>query len=59
VYITTRTRILITTSALALNKAVAELRVKMLGLITPYLEDVQAWIIANCAGINVETREET
>lgn len=43
-----------TSSVLALNKALEIWGVKTLGLVTPYMEDVQTKIIENYKGIGVE-----
>jgi len=42
-----RTKIPATTSVLAINEALALLRARRIGLVTPYTDDVQAHIIAN------------
>ncbi|KUJ20346.1 putative Asp/Glu racemase [Mollisia scopiformis] len=47
-----------TTSILALNKALELWDVKKLGLVTPYLDDVQAKIVENYKGIGVEIGEK-
>ncbi len=47
-----------TSSILALNEALARNGIQRLGLVTPYLDDVQARIIANYAGIGVECTAE-
>ena len=43
-----------TSSVLALNEVLARERVRCLGLVTPYLDDVQARIVANYAALGVE-----
>lgn len=47
-----------TTSVLALNKALEMWDVTKLGLVTPYVEDVQAAIVENYKAIGVEIEEE-
>ena len=47
-----------TSSILALNEALARTGIRRLGLVTPYLDDVQARIIANYAGIGIECTAE-
>jgi maleate isomerase len=46
-----------TTSVLALNKALELWGVKKLGLVTPYLDDVQEKIVANYAAIGIQIGE--
>ncbi|CZT01605.1 uncharacterized protein RAG0_09139 [Rhynchosporium agropyri] len=46
-----------TTSVLALNKLLEIWRVKRLGLVTPYVDDVQAAIVKNYKAIGVEIGE--
>jgi maleate isomerase len=46
-----------TTSVLALNRALDIWGVKKLGLVTPYLDDVQAAIMSNYAKIGIEIGE--
>ncbi|KAH9212612.1 putative Asp/Glu racemase [Leptodontidium sp. 2 PMI_412] len=52
-----KTRIKATTSVLALNKALEIWGVKSLGLVTPYVDDVQAAIVKNYKAIGVEIGE--
>lgn len=47
-----------TTSVLALNIILKKLAVVNVGLVTPYLDDVQAAIISNYGGINIDMRHE-
>ncbi len=47
-----------TSSILALNEVLARSGIRRLGLVTPYLDDVQARIIANYAGIGIECAAE-
>jgi maleate isomerase len=47
-----------TTSVLALNKALKALGAKKLGLVTPYLDDVQEAIIKTYAGIGIDASAE-
>jgi maleate isomerase len=47
-----------TTSVLAMNKAIAIYGLKEVGLVTPYLNDVQNAIIANYATIGVDMTKE-
>lgn len=56
--ITDATGIPATTSVLALNEILASTGVRRLGLVTPYLDDVQARIVANYASIGVEVVAE-
>lgn len=51
--ITAETGISATTSILAMNELIARLGVRSLGLVTPYLADVQARIIANYRGLGL------
>jgi maleate isomerase len=51
--ITAATGIPTTTSVVALNKALELFHVKKLGLVTPYLDDVQEAIIKNYAGAGI------
>ncbi|MDE2199891.1 MAG: Asp/Glu/hydantoin racemase [Rhodospirillales bacterium] len=51
--ITAATGIPATTSMLALNELLAALGVRRLGLVTPYLDDVQARIVANYAALGI------
>jgi maleate isomerase len=56
--ITEKTGIPSTTSMLGLNKAIKLLGVKRLGLVTPYVDDVQAAIVKNYKGIGVDASAE-
>lgn len=56
--ITARTGISATTSVLALNEVLQRTGARRLGLVTPYLHDVQARIVANYAGAGVEVCAE-
>ncbi|ORY16139.1 Asp/Glu/hydantoin racemase [Clohesyomyces aquaticus] len=56
--ITDATGIRATTSVLALNKALKGLGVKKLGLVTPYLDDVQAAIVENYKSVGVDCSME-
>lgn len=47
-----------TTSVLALNKALKLWGVKKLGLVTPYMDDVQMEIVKNYKGIGIDIGEE-
>jgi len=47
-----------TTSVLALNKVLKLWGVKSLGLVTPYMDDVQAQIVSNYKNIGVEITSE-
>ncbi|KAF2258671.1 hypothetical protein CC78DRAFT_504276 [Lojkania enalia] len=47
-----------TTSVLALNKALNKLGVKKIGLVTPYLDNVQEAIVRNYARIGIDARAE-
>jgi maleate isomerase len=51
--ITAETGIPATTSILAMNELIARLGVRALGLVTPYLAEVQARIIANYRGLGL------
>lgn len=57
--ITKATGIPATTSVLALNKALDIFKVKKLGLVTPYLDDVQESIMKNYNAIGIEITSET
>jgi maleate isomerase len=57
--ITKATGIPATTSVLALNKALDIFKVKKLGLVTPYLDDVQERIVKNYNAIGMEVTTET
>jgi maleate isomerase len=52
--ITDATGIPSTTSVLGLNKALKMLQCEKLGLVTPYLDDVQAAIVKNYKGIGID-----
>ena len=52
--ITEATGIRATTSVLALNEVLAAARVRTLGLVTPYMQDVQLRIMTNYRGIGVD-----
>lgn len=52
--ITEATGIPATTSVLALNELLAAQGARTLGLVSPYVEDVQQRIVANYAGIDIE-----
>ncbi|KAL3492227.1 Asp/Glu/hydantoin racemase [Aspergillus germanicus] len=56
--ITDATGIPATTSVLALNKACKEFGVERLGLVTPYVDDVQEAIMKTYRGIGIEVTEE-
>lgn len=56
--ITERTGIAATSAILSLNRLLADLGVKRLGLVTPYTEDVQARIMANYASIGIKVCAE-
>jgi maleate isomerase len=56
--ITAATGIRSTTSMLALNEILERSAVKRLGLVTPYLDDVQAKIVANYAALGVSCAAE-
>ncbi|PKU26130.1 aspartate/glutamate racemase family protein [Telmatospirillum siberiense] len=56
--ITAATGIPATTSVLALNEILERTGVTDLGLVTPYLHDVQERIVANYAGVGVRCRAE-
>jgi len=47
------------TSVLALNKALKSFGIRRLGLVSPYLTDVQDRIIANYAGIGIDASTES
>ncbi|KAF2012816.1 Asp/Glu/hydantoin racemase [Aaosphaeria arxii CBS 175.79] len=53
-----RTGIQATTSVLALNKALKKIEASKLGLVTPYVDDVQAAIIKNYAAIGIDASAE-
>lgn len=48
-----------TTSVLALNRALALWQIRRLGLVTPYLAEVQARIIANYAQLGIDATHES
>jgi maleate isomerase len=56
--ITEATGIAATTSVLALNELIAAAQVRKLGLVTPYVNDVQQRIVSNFRGIGVECNAE-
>ena len=56
--ISEKTGITATSAILSLNRLLADLGVKRLGLVTPYTEDVQARIMANYASIGIEVCAE-
>ncbi len=56
--ITERTGIASTSAILSLNRLLRDLKVRRLGLVTPYTSDVQQKIIANYMGIGIETVAE-
>lgn len=56
--ITERTGIRATSAILSLNRLLDMMRIRRLGLVTPYTSDVQRRIIANYAAIGVETVAE-
>ncbi|MGQ9367846.1 maleate cis-trans isomerase family protein [Azospirillum sp. ST 5-10] len=56
--ITGETGIPATTTILALNDALQRLGVTRLGLVTPYLDDVQAGIVANYGALGIEVVAE-
>ncbi|KAF2738616.1 hypothetical protein EJ04DRAFT_509488 [Polyplosphaeria fusca] len=56
--ITAATGVRATTSVLGLNKALGMLGVRKLGLVTPYLDEVQAAIVKNYASIGVDASFE-
>ncbi len=56
--ITEATSVPATTSVLALNEALERTGVTRLGLVTPYLDDIQAAIVANYAAEGIEVVSE-
>ena len=56
--IASATGIAATTSMLALNEVLASTRVKQLGFVTPYLDDVQDRILANYGALGIACRGE-
>ncbi len=56
--ITERTGIAATSAILSLNRLLARMNVRRLGLVTPYTDDVQQKIIANYATLGIETVAE-
>ncbi|MBD8680619.1 maleate cis-trans isomerase family protein [Pseudomonas sp. CFBP 13719] len=48
-----------TTSVLALNKALQRFGIRRLGLVSPYLADVQAKIVANYAALGIDASAES
>ncbi len=57
--ITEATAIPATTSVLALNKALHRFGIRRLGLVSPYLADVQARIVANYAALGIDVSAES
>ncbi|CAI3787666.1 Maleate isomerase [Pseudomonas sp. MM227] len=57
--ITEATAIPATTSVLALNKALHRFGIRRLGLVSPYLADVQARIVANYAALGIDASAES
>ncbi len=57
--ITEATAIPATTSVLALNKALQRFGIRRLGLVSPYLADVQAKIVANYAALGIDASAES
>jgi len=57
--ITEATAIPATTSVLALNKALQRFGIRRLGLVSPYLADVQARIVANYAALGIDASAES
>lgn len=57
--ITEATGVPATTSVLALNRALQIFGIRRLGLVSPYLPDVQAKIIANYAALNIDATFES
>ncbi|AHL75337.1 Asp/Glu/hydantoin racemase [Stutzerimonas stutzeri] len=57
--ITEATGVPASTSVLALNKALDAFGIRRLGLVSPYLADVQDRIVANYAGIGIDARAES
>jgi maleate isomerase len=56
--ITSATGIAATTSMLALNEVLASTKIKQLGFVTPYLDDVQNRILANYGALGIACRGE-
>ena len=56
--ITAATGIAATTSMLALNEVLASTKVKQLGFVTPYLDEVQERILANYGALGIACRDE-
>jgi maleate isomerase len=56
--ITAATGIVATTSILAMNELIERLGVRRLGLVTPYIDDVQARIVANYQGMGLTCAAE-
>lgn len=56
--ITEATAIPATTSVLALNKALQRFGIRRLGLVSPYLAEVQAKIVANYAALGIDASAE-
>ena len=57
--ITGATAIPATTSVLALNKALQRFGIRRLGLVSPYLAEVQAKIVANYAALGIDASAES
>ena len=57
--ITEATAIPATTSVLALNKALQRFGIRRLGLVSPYLVEVQAKIVANYAALGIDASAES
>ncbi|MBD8475133.1 aspartate/glutamate racemase family protein [Pseudomonas sp. CFBP 8770] len=57
--ITEATAIPATTSVLALNKALQRFGIRRLGLVSPYLAEVQAKIVANYAALGIDASAES
>lgn len=57
--ITEATAIPATTSVLALNKALQRFGIRRLGLVSPYLANVQARIVANYAALGIDASAES
>ncbi|TVT64846.1 MAG: Asp/Glu/hydantoin racemase [Pseudomonas sp.] len=57
--ITEATGVPASTSVLALNKALEAFGIRRLGLVSPYLADVQSRIIANYAKVGIDARTES
>lgn len=57
--ITAATAVPASTSVLALNRALAALRIERLGLVSPYLPEVQRRIVANYAALGINASAES